>query len=318
MPVLFCPYCMTQVQGGEPCSCCGGAPWEYTSGPHQLPVGTLLIDRYRIGAVLGEGGFGITYLALDLRLGLRVAIKEYFPRDKSSRISVESLNIVSHLGSGVGLFQEGKGKFLDEARLMARLSKVSQIINVRDCFEANNTAYIVMEYVEGITLTEWVRREGGKVPASKVLELMEGVFDSLSQIHAQGLIHRDISPDNLMLENGKIRLLDFGIARETGRRTETLTMTLRHGYAPVEQYQPMGQGTWTDVYGLSATIYFCVTGVKPPHALERICEDKLELPRRLGADLTYKQEQVLLYGMGVRPRRRFQTVEAMRKEMYNL
>ena len=318
MAQILCPYCMTPAQEGEPCSFCGRDHWAYVPAFHHLPPATILIDRYQIGGVLGEGGFGITYMGYDLRLGLRVAIKEYFPRDKSRRVSQESLHISSHMGSGGGAFQEGKGKFLGEARLLAKLSKVTQIINVRDCFEANNTAYIVVEYVEGITLTEWVRREGGKVPAQKVLELMEGVFDALSQIHALGLIHRDISPDNMMLEDGKIRLLDFGIARETGSRTETLTMSLRHGYAPVEQYQPMGQGTWTDVYGLSATMYFCITGIKPPHALERICEDKLQLPRQFDAELTHKQEQVLLYGMGVRPRRRFQTVDAMRKELYNL
>lgn len=318
MPIGICPFCMTPVQEGQRCPCCGRGHWEYIPAVHQLPPGVILIDRYRVGAVLGEGGFGVTYLGMDLRLGLKVAIKEYFPRDKATRVSQESLLISGNMGSGMSPFQEGKAKFLEEARTLARLSKVPQIINVRDCFEANNTAYIVMEYVEGITLTDWVRMEGGRIPARKLLGLMEGVFTALSQIHAMGLIHRDISPDNMMLENGRLRLLDFGIAREVGRRTETMTMTLRHGYAPVEQYQPMGQGPWTDVYALSATIYFCLTGVKPPHALERICEDKLALPRRLGADLSHKQEQVLLYGMGLRPRRRFQSAEAMRKELYNL
>lgn len=318
MPAIICPYCMTPAQEGQLCPCCGRAHWEYAPAYHQLPPGTVLIDRYRLGAVLGEGGFGITYLAADLRLGVKVAVKEYFPRDKASRLSRESLQISSHMGSSAGAFQEGKAKFLEEARVLARLSKVPQIINVRDCFEANNTAYIVMEYVEGISLTDWIRLQGGSVPAFQILGMMDGIFEALSQIHALGLIHRDISPDNMMLENGKLRLLDFGIAREVGRRTETLTMTLRHGYAPVEQYQPMGQGPWTDVYALSATIYFCITGIKPPHALERICEDKLVIPSHAGADISHKQEQVLLYGMGVRPRRRFQSVDAMRKEMYNL
>ena len=313
-----CPYCMTPVQEGQPCPACGRDPGEYTSRPYQLPAGIVLIDRYQIGAVLGEGGFGITYLANDLQQGTRVAIKEYFPRDKASRNSKESLLISGHSGPGEAPFQESRRKFLEEANLLAQLSDIPQIISVRECFEMNNTAYIVTEYVEGLTLTEWVRSRGGKVPAAEVLELMKGVFEGLSRIHGLGFIHRDISPDNMMLENGKIRLLDFGIAREVGRRTETLTMTLRHGYAPVEQYQPKGQGTWTDVYGLSATIYFCITGVTPPHALERLCEDKLVLPRYLDADLTHKQEQVLLYGLGVRPRRRFQTVEAMKKEMYSL
>ena len=317
MSTVLCPYCMTPVQEGQLCRNCGRGRWECMPESYQLPPDTVLADRYRIGAVLGEGGFGITYLALDLRLGKKVAVKEYFPRDKANRNTRESLSVSCHFGPGEGPFQAGKAKFLEEARLLARLGRVPQIINVRDCFEANNTAYIVTEYVEGITLTDWIRLRGGRVSAQEILGLMEGIFDALNQIHTMGLIHRDISPDNMMLENGNLRLLDFGIAREVGRRTETLTMTLRHGYAPAEQYQPHGQGPWTDVYALSATIYFCITGIRPPHALERVCEDKLVIPSKAGADITYKQEQVLLYGLGVRPRRRFQSAAAMGQQLYS-
>ena len=314
---MVCPYCFAPQQEGALCRSCGSILSGYHQADHHLPPGTVLADRYQVGAVLGEGGFGITYLGLDTRLGVKVAVKEHFPRDKVSRTR-GSLQLDVHMGYGDAPFQESKAKFLEEARTLTKLSGIPQIINVRDFFEANGTAYIVMDYVEGITLSEWIRREGGRVPAVKILGLMDGIFVALEQIHALGLIHRDISPDNMMLENGKLRLLDFGIAREVGRRTETLTMTLRHGYAPVEQYQPMGQGPWTDVYALSATIYFCVTGVKPPSALERICGDRLVMPSQLGAQISHKQEQVLLYGMGVRPRRRFQSAAAMRKEMYNL
>ena len=245
-----------------------------------------------------------------------MGIKEHFPRDKVRRMDMGATVLDTHMGSDPDAFRKGKDRFLEEARTLASVSHIPQIIRVLNCFETNNTAYIVMEYVEGITLTQWVARRGGSIPARELLPLMEGLFNAISRIHESGLIHRDISPDNVMLAGGELRLLDFGVAREVGRRTETLTMTLRHGYAPVEQYQPMGQGPWTDVYALSATIYFCLTGKKPPHALERLCEDKLVPPIRAGADLTHKQEQVLLYGMGVRPRRRFQSMEAMAKEFY--
>lgn len=307
---------MSILSEQQVCPHCGKAPWAYAPRSHQLPPGTILIGRYLLGAALGEGGFGITYLGLDLKRNIKVAVKEYFPLDKANRVAASSLQVNAHVGSGAGPFQEGKAKFLEEARILASIRDVPQIIHIRNSFEANNTAYIVTEFIDGITLTELVRRRGGRLPTKEVLSLMEGIFTALTQIHALGLIHRDISPDNIMLEHGRLRLLDFGIAREVGRRTETLTMTLRHGYAPVEQYQPMGQGSWTDVYALSATIYFCITGIKPPSSLERVCEDKLVLPTKAGADISHKQEQVLLYGMGVRPRRRFQTAEAMRKELY--
>ena len=314
--MTYCPYCMNAFSEGRACPACGELPEHYVSAPHQLPAGTILAGRYLLGRVLGEGGFGITYLAFDLKEGRKVGIKEHFPRDKVRRMDMGATVLDTHGGADPNAFRNGKDRFIGEARTLAAVSHVPQIIRVLDCFETNNTAYIVMEYVEGITLTQWVQRSGGRISARELLPLMEGLFTALQQIHEKGLIHRDISPDNVMLSGGQLRLLDFGVAREVGRRTETLTMTLRHGYAPVEQYQPMGQGPWTDVYALSATAYFCLTGRKPPHALERLCEDKLITPIRAGADLTHKQEQVLLYGMGVRPRRRFQSVEAMAKELY--
>ena len=314
--MTYCPYCMTAFSEGRACPACGSDPDSYASAPYQLSAGTILVGRYLLGKVLGEGGFGITYLAFDLKEGRKVGIKEHFPRDKVRRMDMDATVLDTHMGSDPDAFQKGKARFIEEARTLAAVSHIPQIIRVLNCFETNNTAYIVMDYVEGITLTQWVAQRGGKVSARELLPMMEGLFKALAQVHESGLIHRDISPDNVMLADGQLRLLDFGVAREVGRRTETLTMTLRHGYAPVEQYQPMGQGPWTDVYALSATIYFCLTGKKPPHALERLCEDKLVTPIRAGADLTHKQEQVLLYGMGVRPRRRFQSVAAMAKELY--
>lgn len=144
----------------------------------------------------------------------------------------------------------------------------------------------------------------------------EGKGGALSIMHENGLIHRDISPDNLMLENGRIRLLDFGCAREASRGTETMTIALKHGYAPIEQYQQKGQGPWTDIYALSATIYFCLTGKVPPQALDRISEDELLLPGKLGVDITEAQEQALLKGMRIQPNRRFSTVKELWAGLY--
>ena len=312
----FCTYCMSPVAPGESCPVCGLTEGSYTPSPHHLPPGTVLMDRYLVGRVLGEGGFGITYIGCDLRLELKVAIKEYFPTDRVSRHAATSLAVSQYTGAAARSYEKGKERFLYEARTMARMDKQPQIVSVRDFFEANNTAYIVMEYVEGTNFKDLVAQKGGRIPAGELLYLMEPLFSALSTMHSLGLIHRDISPDNLMLEKGAVRLLDFGCARESAAGTETMTIALKHGYAPIEQYQNKGQGPWTDVYALSATIYYCLTGKAPPQALDRLCEDELILPRKLGVDLSEKQERALLYGMGVRPRRRFQSVEELHTALY--
>lgn len=317
MSTQFCPYCMNPVEADAPCKNCGLTSGTYTPAPHHLPPGTILRDRYLIGRVLGEGGFGITYIGCDLQLELKVAIKEYFPTDKANRVSSSSLSVSNYSGSVGQRYEEGKIRFLQEARTMARMDKQPVIVSAKDFFEANNTAYIVMEYVEGTTLKELVNQKGGRIPVNELLDLMEPLFKALSTMHSMGLIHRDISPENLMLEQGVIRLLDFGCAREPADGNATLTIALKHGYAPIEQYQNKGQGPWTDVYALSATIYFCLTGKKPPQSMDRLCEDELILPRKLGIPLTENQEKALLCGMGIRPRKRFHSVEELRAALYN-
>ena len=317
MSAYFCPYCMNPVEPDTPCKVCGLTSGNYTPAPHHLPPGTILKGRYLIGRVLGEGGFGITYIGCDLQLELKVAIKEYFPTDKANRISSSSLSVSNYSGSVGQRYEEGKFRFLQEARTMAKMDKQPVIVSAKDFFEANNTAYIVMEYVEGTTLKELVSQRGGKIPVDELMHLMEPLFNALSYMHSLGLIHRDISPENLMLEQGTIRLLDFGCAREPADGNATLTIALKHGYAPIEQYQNKGQGPWTDVYALAATIYFCLTGIKPPQSMDRLCEDELILPRKLGIPLTENQEKALLCGMGIRPRKRFRSVEELRAAFYN-
>lgn len=312
----YCPYCMTPVPEGESCSVCGLTSGTYIPSPHHLPPGTVLMDRYLVGRVLGEGGFGITYIGCDLRLELKVAIKEYYPVDRATRNASASLEVTNFIGPSAKSFERGKQKFLGEAQVMARLDKQQVIVSVRDFFEVNNTAYIVMEYIEGITFRELLEKKGGKIPAEELFPMVEPLFHALSIIHENGLIHRDISPDNLMLENGKIRLLDFGCAREASRGNETMTIALKHGYAPIEQYQQKGQGPWTDIYALSATIYYCLTGKVPPQALDRITEDELLLPSKLGIHLSPGIEKALLKGMKLQPNRRFASAEEMWRAIY--
>ena len=312
----YCTYCLNPLEREASCPVCGRSEGAYAPLPHHLPPGTMLLGRYLIGRVLGEGGFGITYIGLDLRLELRVAIKEYFPTDRVTRMSQVSLCVTQLMGAEDDGFQRGKERFLYEARTLARMEKQPEIVTVRDYFEENGTAYIVMEYVEGTTFKSWVKQNGGRIPPEELFSTIEPLFGALDAVHRSGLIHRDISPDNLMLENGMVRLLDFGCARESAGGTKTMTVALKHGFAPVEQYQYKGQGPWTDVYSLAATIYYCLTGETPPQALDRMCDDELIPPQKLGIPLSEQQERALLGGLGIRPRRRFQSVEEFRAALY--
>lgn len=312
----YCLYCMSPLREGPPCPACGQTGSSYSPATHQIPPGSVLAGRYLVGRVLGEGGFGITYLGCDLRLELRVAIKEYYPVDRVSRSSARSLRVEKHSGCLGESFEAGRERFVQEAQVMARIDKMPQIVSVRDFFQENNTAYIVMEYVDGTTLKELVARRGGKMSAGELLPLVEPLFPALSAMHALDLIHRDISPDNLMLDKGGVRLLDFGCAREAAQGKNSMTVVLKQGYSPIEQYQHKGQGPWTDIYSLAATLYYCLTGTTPPQALDRICDEELTPPRQLGADVTPAQERAILRGMGLRRSQRYATAEEFHAALY--
>ncbi len=286
--------------------------------PHHLPPDTILNGKYMIKRVIGEGGFGITYEGAELNLGLKVAIKEYYP---SGVVTRGNSQVIAHVGSGAEFYERGKKKFLDEARILAKFQFLPGIVGVRDFFMENNTAYIVMEYLDGMTLRRYVDQAGGRLPVNRVLELMRPVIASLSQIHKAGLIHRDISPDNIMLTGaGMVKLLDFGAARETTPSGEkSLSVLLKPGYAPEEQYRSQGvQGPWTDVYALSATIYRCITGEIPPEPMERMRWDQLKPPSALGAGTTAGQDAALMKGLALYSENRYQTVEALGEELYRM
>lgn len=325
MPDRFCPYCMGRPGEDGRCPACGRNADSYQPEAHCLPPGTLLAERYTIGGVLGEGGFGITYIGLDQRLDLRVAVKEFFPAGKAMRQAEDGKTVRS--GGSVTARQEfeaGKDRFLQEARRMAQMEKHPEIAGVKDFFEENGTAYIVMEYIAGVTLERLVA-EQGPLEAERALKLFHPLFPALSALHESGLLHRDISPDNLILENDVLRLLDFGCAREVIPGDYTMTISLKHGYAPIEQYQSRsgGQGPWTDVYGLAATLYYCLYGEAPDHALDRLCKDRLTSlpdkpasPKAHGASLEEQQEKALLRAMALIPNRRFQSMEEFEKALY--
>ena len=266
-----------------------------------------------VGMALGEGGFGITYIGRDLTLDMRIAIKEYYPNGCANR-SHNFSNEVTMTQGGHGIdYEKDMRRFLSEARILARFSNEPGVVCVRDYFQENGTAYIVMEYLDGVTLKNYIAKFG-PIPADTFIPMIDPILQVLADIHKQGLIHRDISPDNIMmLKNGRLKLLDFGAAREvTGDKS--LSVVLKPGYAPEEQYRSKGQqGSWTDVYAMCATIYKCITGITPDESMQRVFEDELKAPSVLGVSIPANQETALMQGLSVKSSDRIQTMDALRK-----
>ena len=312
----YCFNCMnTMDEQANFCENCGKAP-EIPADTHQLVPGTKLHGKYLIGRVLGEGGFGITYIGVDLVLGMRVAVKEYYPHGYSNRNHNESNRVTLSKSSSTDFYEKGMERFLQEATTLAKFCDEPGVVGVRDFFQENGTAYIVMDYLDGVTLKAYLHAKG-VFPVQGLLELMEPVLRVLEKIHQQNLIHRDISPDNIMLlRNGQLKLLDFGAAREM-ETNRSLSVMLKPGYAPEEQYRSKGvQGPWTDIYALCATIYKCITGVTPEESLERISDDDLKFPSQLGVQITPDQEQAIMKGLQVRAADRWQSVRELADALY--
>ena len=272
------------------CPNCGFNNRAPTNEPHQLECRSILGGAYLIGCVLGQGGFGITYTAWDLNLDIKVAIKEYYPLGSVSRDSHTHVSVLTHGGDQREQYQKGLERFVNEAKTLAQLSRDRGIVGVRGFLRENGTAYIVMDFVEGETLKSLAASRGGKLPAREVLGLFRPLCDSLARVHAEGLLHRDISPDNIILQpDGTLTLSDFGAARQIYPYGElSNTINVKHGFAPEEQYRTHGeQGPWTDVYALCATMYRLMTGQTPPQALDRFGGGaQIPSPRELGADLS--------------------------------
>lgn len=313
----LCPGCMREVEGGVKAGFCPDCGYNFATKiePHRLKPGTRLHDKYIVGKVLGEGGFGITYLGYDSMLEMKVAIKEYYPAGFATRDVTVSDTVTPLTGEKETFYENGKGKFIKEARTLAKFSNLPGIVSVRDFFEDNHTSYIIMEYLEGETLKTYLKRNGGVLPPMQVASLLEPVVKALAEVHKQGIIHRDISPDNMMiLPNGNMKLLDFGAAREQSSGEKSVSVMLKPGYAPEEQYRTHGiQGPWTDVYGISGTIYRCLTGHAPIEAMERMRQDTVKSPLELGIQMEPWRSGALMKGLSLYAENRFQSME----EFYN-
>ena len=312
MEQLRCYGCMQPRTEGKFCQHCGFA-FDTPNAPHQLPVGTVLKGQYLVGKVLGQGGFGITYLGWDLYLSIPVAIKEYYPTGAVMRESTYGLAVTNCEGRTGSTFENNRRRFLREAQSLAQLTDVPEVVQVRNFFPENETAYIIMEYVRGETLKDHLQKQGLMTP-SQVFGMMRPVLEGLKKVHAEGLVHRDISPDNIMLlPDGRVKLLDFGAVRDV-EGTNAMRSTqaiLKPGFAPIEQYKSRGDlGPWTDIYALCGTMYYCMTGKVPMDAPERVM-DQCGIGWEQVPGLTAGQLHALNKGTELFPQNRLQSVQEL-------
>ena len=317
----LCINCMQERRSPDGiCEFCGFDVRTFELPRHHMRPFTILAGKYLIGNAIGEGGFGITYIGMDLNLEVKVAIKEYYPQGAAVRdCRTNDSTVWSYSKSTQVFFEEGREKFINEAKTIAKFRNVPEIVGVIEFFRENQTAYIVMEYLDGQTLKQYLKANGGKIPAEELLRMMKPLISSLGKVHSQGLIHRDISPDNIMLmKDRSIKILDFGGARDfISQSGKSLSVMVKHGYAPEEQYRSHGdQGPWTDVYALCATMYRCITGKIPPEALDRLYEDELKPISSFNVDCPKYIEEAILKGLSVRKNGRYQSMEELHDAIY--
>ena len=287
--------------GFEVCPHCGYVFGTDSNESYHLQPSTIIGKRYIIGKVLGYGGFGVTYLGWDAILEQKVAIKEYFPNEFCTRVHGEE-RVSVYSGSKKEQFESGMEKFLSESKCLSKLIDVEGIVKIQDCFEENNTAYIVMEYLEGMTLKTLLEEEN-VLSVDSAITMIKPILDALDKVHAEGIIHRDIAPDNIFFtDDGRIKVIDFGASRfATTKHSKSLSVILKPGYSPEEQYRSGGdQGPWTDVYAVAATFYKMITGVTPDDAMERNVNDKLKEPSKLGIKLGKNTENSIMNALNVK------------------
>lgn len=320
-----CLGCMEEFdpQNG-PCPC-GFRIEQYKREESSLIPGTTLENgRYTIGRVLGQGGFGITYIGFDRILG-KIAIKEFFPENPGNDYIV--YRDVDRNGPEVEIrdkeiYKKGLDDFVREAQILAELSGLDGVVNVRTWLQENNTAYLVMEYVDGISAKAWVKKNG-PIPADMVLRMMKRPIQALSEVHKKQLVHRDISADNILIRpDGKVTLIDFGAARMANMQNDrTLTIICKPGFSAYEQYYGKGKkgklGPWSDVYGMCATIYYMITGERPPDSGERIVDDPIRslIPDR-STGLSREICDAIMKGLAVEYKDRFQNMEELFRALY--
>lgn len=311
----ICFNCFSGTAGQNPCPLCGFDNRNTCNYPQQLPLGTILNRQYLVGKALGQGGFGITYLGYDLSTNQRMAIKEYFPSGLAIRQGLVLQPITQETQTA---FLHGVELFYKEATILARLIRYPNIVSVFNFFQENGTAYFVMEYIEGLSFKDYLESRGGRIPFEEALNLLIPVMQSLDIVHHEGMLHRDIAPDNIHItRGGQTKLLDFGAARFHQREdTHSIRTIIKPGYAPMEQYtSTSAQGPWTDVYAMGATFYRAITGIVPPDAPTRAMHDEIYSPSQLGIQLPQEADYAIMRALAPNIVFRFRSISDFCKNL---
>lgn len=293
------------------CPHCGSVEIKRPKEPIHLVPGTVLSDRYILGQSVGSGGFGIVYIAWDLKLETVVAVKEFFASRLVTR--AEGLKNLIITKKSIEEFEYRKVRFLAEARNMAKFGSHRSIPNVFEFFEENNTAYIVMEMLQGVALNDYLNQSDGKIDVDFALMIANEVGNALKSLHQQNIIHRDVAPDNIYICSGKeikIKLMDLGAAKLADSTDEVIDIILKPGYSPTEQYDNSKNiGPWTDIYALGATMYVMLTVVKPDESTNRKIKDELVPPHLLNPEVSENLSNAIMKAMAVDKHMRFKTVQ---------
>lgn len=308
-----CYYCMSEIESGlMTCPHCGKRVDQYPSDPRYLKPGTVLQGKYTVGAVLGSGGFGITYVGWDATLDRKIAIKEYYPRqygrrkDDGNTVTASAMNATDKFGAGLD-------RFLQEAKSLRELHGVDGVVEVDNFFRENGTGYIVMEFLEGRDLRTIIKEKNGIVDYEWCRKTILTVLYTLDKIHGKGILHRDIAPDNIYVTNeGVVKLIDFGAARheEIGIEAENGDSLVKPGYSPIEQYESVApQGPYTDLYATAALMYYMLTGEKPASAIDRKNGAAIDAPSDKGIIIPEKAEMGMMMCLNVMPEHRLDSAK---------
>ena len=300
----------------EVCPHCGYVDGSPPAEAYHLAPGEILNHKYIVGTTIDSGGFGIIYRAWDAQMEQVVAIKEYFPNGVVSRVPGQN-DVIVYSGKNREVFRKGVDRFLVEARNMAEFSQ-PDIVALYDYFEENNTAYIVMEYLDGVSFKEYLKERGGRIPSEEVVDITLHVLAALEEIHSHHIIHRDISPDNIFLcSNHRVKVIDFGAARfSSGEESSNFSTIVKPGYAPAEQYRTKSrQGPFTDLYALGACMYQAATGEKPQESLARAMHDDLRPPKELNPEVPEYLSDIIMKAMAMDEDERFQSSEEFMKAL---
>lgn len=306
----LCMNCFSVKGQYEVCPFCGYVEGTPPEQPHYLTPGTILGNHFIVGTVIGFGGFGITYKCFDTTLGVTVAAKEFYPIGLVNRSPGESrVGLLS--GDKKVQYKEQLSRFLMEAQSVAQFGKAKDIVNIYDFFEENGTAYIIMEYIDGVLLKDYLERQGAMSP-NVAMSVIMPIIEAVKKIHSKGIIHRDISPDNIFItDENSIKIFDFGAAQlNESKEGMAGEKVIKVGYSAPEQYRNKSrQNFYTDIYSVGAIMYQMLTGIKPMESTEREYKDELKSPMELGVNINSNVDRAVMEAMAVRPELRFQGIQ---------